>query len=63
MFSLLLLLVIGSTIWVGVDASARDWNANGRSGSTFSWVIGCLLLWIIVFPIYLAQRGKAPLKA
>lgn len=56
---LVLLVVVGTTIWVGVDASKRDWS--GGSG-TATWVIGCVLLWIVVFPIYLAKRGRAPLK-
>lgn len=54
------LVVVGTTIWVGIDASKRDWQ--GKSG-TATWVAGCILLWIVVFPIYLAKRNKAPLKA
>jgi hypothetical protein len=57
---LVVLVVAGTTIWVGVDASKRDWS--GGSG-TATWVVGCILLWIVVFPVYLAKRGKAPLKA
>lgn len=57
---LLLLVVIGTTIWVGFDASKRDFGPNGTS--TGAWVGGCLLLWIIIFPMYLVQRGKAPIK-
>jgi hypothetical protein len=56
---LILLVVVGTTIWVGVDASKRDWR--GGSG-TATWVIGCILLWIVVFPMYLVKRGGAPLK-
>ena len=56
---IIVLVVVGTTIWVGVDASRRDWQ--GGSG-TATWVIGCILLWIFVFPVYLAKRGKAPLK-
>ena len=38
-------------------------DAIGAAGSgTATWVLGCLLLWIVVFPIYLAKRGKAQLK-
>jgi hypothetical protein len=61
---LVLLLVIGSSVWVGVDAS----NLGVRSGrlgggslldmSIASWVVCCLLLWIIAFPCYLAARGR-----
>lgn len=55
----LLLVVVGTTIWVGVDASKRDW---GNGSGTGTWVVGCILLWIVAFPIYLWKRGKAPLK-
>jgi hypothetical protein len=56
---IVLLVVVGTVIWVGVDASRRDW---GNGAGTGTWVIGCILLWIVVFPVYLAKRGKAPLK-
>ena len=59
MVELIFLVVVGTTIWVGVDASQRDWDGRFDTGG---WVVGCLLLWIVVFPIYLAQRNKAPLK-
>jgi heme/copper-type cytochrome/quinol oxidase subunit 2 len=56
---LILLLVLGTTVWVAVDANKRDWS-QGTSPTT--WVIGMLLLWIVVFPVYLAKRGQAPVK-
>jgi hypothetical protein len=57
MFGLVVVLVVvGTTIWVGVDAPKRAWPE--KSTSTFAWVLGCLLLWIVVFPVYLYQRGK-----
>lgn len=56
---LVLLVVVGTTIWVGVDASKRDWSGGSGTGT---WVVGCILLWAIVFPVYLFKRGKAPLK-
>jgi hypothetical protein len=59
MFVLLALVVIGTTIWVGIDASQREWS-DGFSPA--AWVLGVLLLWILVFPYYLVRRGKAPLK-
>ena len=62
--ALILLVVVGTTIWVGLDASKRDWKSVGGTGgnSTATWVVGCILLWIFVFPLYLAKRGKAPFK-
>jgi len=51
--------VVGTTIWVGIDASRREW---GDGLGPASWVVFCLLLWIVAFPIYLVKRNNAPLK-
>ena len=59
----MLALVLGSTVWVGIDASNLGVK-RGRLGggsldmSTASWVICCLLLWVLAFPCYLAARAK-----
>lgn len=57
---IVLLVVAGTTIWVGVDAPKRDWKPG--STGTATWVVGCLLLWIIIFPAYLIQRSKTTEK-
>jgi hypothetical protein len=62
MAGVVLLVVIGTTIWMGVDASGRDWSRSGVAKSTVGWVLGSLLLWIVFFPLYLAQRQRAPKK-
>jgi hypothetical protein len=65
MFGLMVLVVIGSAVWVGFDASGRDFTTGKRwvmAKGPVGWVLGCLLLWIIFFPAYLAQRGRAPVK-
>ncbi len=54
--------VLGSVVWVGFDASKRDFSDSRFASKTWQWVVGALLLWIIVFPIYLFKRGDAPLK-
>lgn len=59
---LILLLVVGSTVWLGVDASKRDWSENKFASSTAHWVVGSLGLWIVAFPMYLVHRSRAPLK-
>jgi hypothetical protein len=57
------LAIIGSTIWVGIDASNLGMK-RGRIGGgpidmgVVSWVLCCLFLWIIAFPCYLVARGK-----
>jgi hypothetical protein len=61
--ALIALVIVGTAVWVGVDSSHRDWRSNGFANATWKWVIGMLLLWIVVFPVYLAQRGRVPLKA
>jgi len=61
--AIVLLAVAGSSIWVLVDAR----NLGIRRGlidSGFadmgpgSWFVGCLLIWIVVFPLYLAYRPR-----
>ena len=50
-----------ATIWVGVDASNHNFRGGGFfCKTTGGWVIGCLLLWIVTFPVYLWQRRRAP---
>ena len=62
MGTLFLLLVVGTTVWVAVDANGRDWTGNSFASSPAIWAIGNLLAWIIIFPVYLVARRKAPLK-
>jgi hypothetical protein len=59
---LFLLLFVATTIWVGVDASRRDWSDHGFANATWKWIVGLLLLWIVAFPIYLVQRNRVPAK-
>jgi hypothetical protein len=56
---IVVLIVAGTTIWVGFDSAKRDWN---EGSGTLVWVLGSILLWIVVFPLYLVKRGRAPLK-
>jgi hypothetical protein len=54
---------LASVVWVGFDAHQRDWSGNRIGNKTWQWVVGAFFLWIIVFPLYLFQRGRAPLKS
>jgi hypothetical protein len=54
-----LVIVIVTTVWVGIDASGRDYATNSGPSSTGGWLAGCLLLWIIFFPWYLVARSRA----
>jgi len=58
----ILIIVLVTTVWVGIDASARDWSQVKGAGphSTGGWIAFCLLVWIGAFPRYLWLRGRAP---
>jgi hypothetical protein len=49
---LIVLVIIGSIVWIGCDAyhAGRSW------GSVLGWVAGAVLLWLVVFPCYLVAR-------
>jgi hypothetical protein len=62
---MLLLLVIGTSVWVGFDSGTlmkgltleqRREIGGGRSPA--EWVVGCILIWIIAFPWYLSKRCR-----
>lgn len=56
------LVIIGTSIWVAIDAS----NIGARRGlikglgnmGPAGWFFCCLLIWIIGFPVYLAKRSE-----
>ena len=51
MVEIALIVVLVTSIWAGVDAHGR-----GRGG--IGWFLGCILLWIVCFPVYLAVRNR-----
>ena len=53
MAELIVLVVVGTSIWVFFDAPAQ--------GLSRTWALGCLALWIVAFPWYLSERGKTQL--
>lgn len=62
-----LVLVIAADVWVYVDARSRQGTGHEpavRVGSLQIstpqiWAIGCVVLFIIVFPMYLVARREA----
>ena len=67
---LMFVVVLGSSIWVLVDAQslgagkldpqkvvpAKFRLSSNPDPGPGAWFFGCLLLWIVVFPMYLLQR-------
>ncbi|HET9058658.1 MAG TPA: hypothetical protein VFN61_01960 [Acidimicrobiales bacterium] len=58
---LLVALVVGTAIWVNVDAKVMR-DDDGRVGgyTRVAWTWGVLLLWVVCFPCYLWERHKMP---
>lgn len=56
------LIIIGTSIWVAIDASnigARKGLVKGVANmGPAGWFFCCLLIWIIGFPVYLAKRPE-----
>lgn len=61
MFSVLLLIMLGTTIWMTIDARihriAVDKKPYGLNNGALAWFLTALLLWIITFPYYLWKRS------
>ena len=59
---LILIIVVGTSIWVVVDANAIGVKKGQLKGvadmGPSGWFFVCLLFWIIGFPFYLAKRGE-----
>lgn len=63
---LVLLLVVATDLWVYADAKAQRergtpvvLSAGSLNVDTpVAWFVGCLLLWILFFPLYMASRAK-----
>ena len=62
MIAFILLLEVASIVWVGLDARGRDFTGHIVARSPKAWVVGCVLFWIICFPLYLVARSNAPRK-
>jgi len=56
------LIVLGTSIWVLVDAKTIGIKKGQIKGmgnmGPWAWFFVCLLLWIIGFPFYLAKRAE-----
>jgi cytochrome c oxidase assembly factor CtaG len=63
-----LLLVLGTDAWVYKDAQDRLRQGHRVSVSVGSfqiqtpqaWFLGCLILWVVFFPLYLSATGRNP---
>jgi hypothetical protein len=58
-----LLIVVLATAWVAFDSRNRDFSGHSFADRPWKWVVGTLLLWIVVFPLYLLRRNRFPVRA
>ena len=62
-FLVVLLVVLGTSIWVAIDSSTLGARKGVLGGGFLDMgpvggFFGCLLVWIVVFPCYLVARPK-----
>lgn len=65
---LVLLVVLASDVWVYADARERLRRGDpvtvslGRSrlAAPEAWFLGCLVIWVVFFPLYLTASGRNP---
>jgi hypothetical protein len=62
MTALVLLVILATTLWLGIDASQRDWTGSSLARNAGVWVFGSLAMWIVIFPLYLVMRARVPRK-
>jgi hypothetical protein len=63
---LVLLLVLATDLWVYADAKAHAERGTpivasiGRLvvATPAAWFLGCLILWILFFPLYITRRNQ-----
>jgi uncharacterized membrane protein len=59
---LVVIVVIGTSVWVLVDSNSIGVK-KGKIGGLFNmgpagWFFSCLLLWIVAFPAYIVKRSE-----
>ncbi len=51
-----------TSLWVAIDASRNRIPTYGKdydlNTGAFTWFLGCILLWIFVFPAYWFRRAS-----
>lgn len=59
---LIWVVIIATSIWVLIDAKTIGVKKGQITGmgnmGPVAWFLGCLFLWIIAFPFYLAKRPE-----
>lgn len=58
MEALVFAIVVGSSLWMAFDVHQSGYYKTHSGTGPIGWFFGGLLLWIVVFPLYLAKRGK-----
>jgi hypothetical protein len=62
-----MVVVLATDAWVYTDAKERYDRGTPvvfstgalEVGTPTAWFLGCLILWILFFPLYITRRGQA----
>ncbi|MFG1950957.1 hypothetical protein [Micromonospora sp. NPDC048830] len=65
---LVLLVVLATDVWVYADAKGRVRRGNPafvslgslRVETPGAWFLGCLIMWVVFFPLYLTATRRNP---
>ena len=59
---IMVLLIVATSIWAFFDAAAIDSDKGQVDGFVnmppWGWLVGCLIMWSITFPIYMVVRHE-----
>jgi hypothetical protein len=60
--SIILIIVLGTTIWLTYDASTNKISITQKpysiNNGALAWCLSAILLWIATFPYYLVRRSQ-----
>ncbi len=67
---LIMIAVLASDVWVYTDARGRSSSRRPvvislgplRVETPEAWFLGCLILWVVFFPLYLTATGRNPFR-
>ena len=62
MADLIFIIVLGTSIWVFIDARSLKLPKKDAKGfwamGPIGWLFACFLIWIVAFPVYLVKRSE-----
>lgn len=63
------LVILGSALLIALDAGQKgigsrpDPKTGKKEGGPITWLLGTLLLWVVIYPLYMFRRGRYGIKS